>query len=138
MKWASSLSVASAANAAVAEALADLRARLEYQDPDLVVAFVSHQHANDYERVSAELCRAFPDALLVGCSAQAVIGAGGEAEGSPGLALSAAVLPGVDLHLIRVEPQTEPGAPDVDLGPLTGRERPGLVPQLILPSPTLR
>lgn len=98
MKWASSVSTAPAFDAALAEAVDSVRADLDGLEPDLLLAFVSPHHEEAYLSVGESLRRAFPEALLLGCSARSVIGGGQEVEEAPGLALVAAQLPGVRLH----------------------------------------
>jgi small ligand-binding sensory domain FIST len=64
--------------------------------PDLLFAFVSAHHAAHMDKVPGLLRGrwATPPSLL-GCSGAAVIGSGHEIEGSPGVSLVAATLPGV-------------------------------------------
>src|SRR5213593_4048792 len=97
MQWTSTVSAASDLEAAVAETAGRLRAELAGQEPDLLVAFVSEHHQDAYEHLPALLGRCLPSGVLLGCSAGGVIGGGHEVEGRPGLAITAAVLPGVDL-----------------------------------------
>jgi small ligand-binding sensory domain FIST len=98
MKWASALSERVETEGAVAEAASQVTRQLGGAEPDLVVAFVSPHHAGAYDAVPAGVRAAFPEALLFGCSASGVIGAGHEVEERPGLSLTAAVLPGVRLR----------------------------------------
>ena len=97
MKWASALSERADATGALAEATAALAEQLGGTGPDLVVAFLSPHHADAYEALPAAVHAAFPGALLFGCSAAGVIGAGHEVEARPALSLTAAALPGVTL-----------------------------------------
>ncbi|MCU1278937.1 MAG: hypothetical protein JWM53_2483 [bacterium] len=98
MKWASALSEAQETAAAVTAATGELARQLDGVAPDLVVAFVSPHHAEGYEALPARVAAAFPRALLFGCSAAGVIGAGHEVEERAALSLTAAVLPGVTLR----------------------------------------
>lgn len=98
MRWASALSEAQATASAVAEAGAEVARQLGGDEPDLLVAFASPHHADAYEALPADLAARFPRALLVGCSAAGVIGAGHEVEERAGLSLTAASLPGVTLR----------------------------------------
>ncbi len=98
MKWASALSEAQTTASAVGDTTAELARQLDGAEPDLVVVFVSPHHAEAYETLPAGIAAAFPRALLFGCSAAGVIGAGHEVEERPALSLTAAALPGVTLR----------------------------------------
>jgi small ligand-binding sensory domain FIST len=89
--------------AAATEAAARVRAELAGAAPNLVVAFISAQHATGYNYIPKLLALHFPSATIIGCSAGGVIGGGKEVEQRPGLSLTAAVLPGVDLSAFHVE-----------------------------------
>jgi small ligand-binding sensory domain FIST len=104
MKWASALSERAETAAAVGETAAALARQLGDDEPDLVVAFVSPHHADAYEAVPVGVQAAFPRALLVGCSASGVIGAGREVESRAALSLTAASLPGVRLRPLLLPP----------------------------------
>jgi small ligand-binding sensory domain FIST len=97
MKWASALSEAQDTRSAIGEATAEITRQLGGAAPDLIVVFVSPHHAEAYESLPASIAATFPRALLFGCSAAGVIGAGHEVEERPALSLTAAVLPGVTL-----------------------------------------
>ncbi|MBW1881259.1 MAG: FIST C-terminal domain-containing protein [Deltaproteobacteria bacterium] len=98
MRWVSAISQAESTDAALFEIISLVRGQLGAERPDLLLAFVSNHHEPAYAAVSRGLNSAFSGALLLGCSAGAVIGGGTEVEGSPGLSVTAAVLPGVDIH----------------------------------------
>ena len=98
MKWASALSEAQQTASALGEATSQIAQQLGGDDPDLVVVFVSPHHSEAYQSLPSTIAAAFPRALLFGCSAAGVIGAGHEVEERPALSLTAARLPGVRLH----------------------------------------
>ncbi len=98
MKWASALSEAQDTASAIAAATGDLARQLGDAEADLVVAFASPHHADAYEALPAGIAAAFPRALVLGCSAAGVIGAGHEVEERAALSLTAASLPGVTLR----------------------------------------
>jgi small ligand-binding sensory domain FIST len=127
MRWASTLSRQEGASAAFREAAGSLEEQLEGDPPDLLLAFVSPDHAAGCERIAAQAALRFPRALLVGCTASGVIGGAREAEGGPALSLTAAVLPGVELSGFRV-PTSEPAARSGD-GAAGWRERVGRRPE---------
>ena len=112
MKWASAASDDANLELAVLRAASQVQARLEGCQPDLLIAFVSAEHAADLERLPALLANEFPNALLLGCSAGGVIGGGREIEQRPGVALTAAFLPGVTVTPLRLDDQTMPAAAD--------------------------
>lgn len=107
MRWASAIATPSYLDDAVVEAAEVLSAELGGAAPDLVVAFVSSEHADHFGRVSTALGEQFPDAHVVGCSGGGVIGAGREIEGEPALSLTAAVLPGVELSTTHLGPDPD-------------------------------
>jgi small ligand-binding sensory domain FIST len=96
MRWASAVSEALDTGRALAEVSGSLAEQLGDLRPDLVLAFVSPEH--DGAAVAHALGSTWPRALRLGCTARSVIGAGRELEDQPGLALAAAVLPGVSLR----------------------------------------
>lgn len=108
MKWASAISERSAIDDAIAEAAGVLHAELGDAQADLVVAFLSPHHASAFRELPARIQLHFPRALLVGCAASGVIGAGHEVEARPALSLTCASLPGVELRPFHLRPGDEP------------------------------
>lgn len=92
-RFASALSTESDPVRAQECVLGELRARLGEDVPDLVVAFATHHHGPALEGLGPALARATGAPIVLGCTAESVIGGAREAEGSPGLALWAACLP---------------------------------------------
>ncbi|HEY2385398.1 MAG TPA: FIST N-terminal domain-containing protein [Candidatus Binatia bacterium] len=113
MRFASTTSLAPTLAAAVREGVASIDVALGGARPDLLVAFVSPQHAGAWADLPDMLAPAGAR-VAVGCSAGGVIGGGHEVEGRAGLALGAAVLPDVALAPFHVEtdhlPPLEDGA----------------------------
>jgi small ligand-binding sensory domain FIST len=109
MRWASAVADGPLIEDAVNAAAARLREQLGGARADLLVVFVSAHHATHFERLPALLAAALDAAVLIGCSAGGVIGGGREIEQRPGLSLTAALLPGVDVLPFHV-------APDAPLG----------------------
>lgn len=103
MKWASAVSEHSELETGIAEAAHTIRKRFGDSRADLLVVFVSSHHYRQYDQVPSIAMKYFPEALLIGCSAGAVIGDGHEIEGRPAVSLTAAYLPDVQLMPIRVE-----------------------------------
>jgi len=103
MKWASASVTDPDLEGAVEQAAGQVFDGLGRQDPDLVIVFVHAYHAAGFARLGALLAREFDGALVFGCNADGVIGGGRELEEGPALSLTAAVLPGVELHGIHLE-----------------------------------
>jgi small ligand-binding sensory domain FIST len=96
MKWSSTVSTEADLDAALDETVARVRADLG-RAPDLAVAFVSPHHQARYADLPRRLGRTLGARVMVGCSAGGVIGGGHEVEENPGLSLTAAALPEVEL-----------------------------------------
>lgn len=95
MRWASAVDTDARLNTAVERAAETIYLGLERQEPDLLIAFVSAEHAPRFDAVSELLRREFESAFLFGCCAGGVIGGGREIEDRAGLSLTGALLPGV-------------------------------------------
>ncbi|TDD84893.1 histidine kinase [Actinomadura darangshiensis] len=90
--------LSSAAAAAVEQALAPLSAA-----PDLVCVFVTGDDPDEVEEAAVAAEQAAGPALLLGCSASGVIGAGRGVEERGAVSAWAAVLPGARLDAFRLE-----------------------------------
>jgi len=110
MQWASAAADDAELEQALARAAAGVRAQLGACPAELIVAFVSPHHAAGAARVPELIARALGDGVLLGCSAGGVIGGGREIEQRPGVALSAAFLPGVSVQPLRLAAQALPDA----------------------------
>ncbi len=96
MKFVSALAESAAVGAALDQVMPEIDAGLGGA-PDLAFVFAAGRCADGGERMLARLERAWPDAVVVGCSARSVIGGGREVEEKSSLAVVAATLPGVEL-----------------------------------------
>ncbi len=114
MKWTSAVSEEQLLDNAVAECLEALDSDLAPQDADLVLAFPSVHHADGLERFPAALRDHYPNAVILGCSGNGIIGAGREVEGRAGLSITAARMPGVRITPFRFDDRD---LPDADAGP---------------------
>ena len=114
MKWASAVSERADLEEAMEEAAAEVRAELGDSQPDMSAGFVSPHHAQGYGRVSSLVAKTLGPRVLLGCSGGGVIGGGQEVEFRPGLSLTAAALPGVELLPFHVE---QGALPDPDAPP---------------------
>jgi small ligand-binding sensory domain FIST len=117
MKWASALigSKGTKKDANLSELLGqcsrDVKAQLKGQRPDLVVVFVSPNFSDDYHRVPLVLTDELKPRHLIGCSASGLIGGGKEVESEPAVAVTAAVLPDVEIGTFHV---VNADMPDLD------------------------
>src|SRR5216684_4308534 len=111
MKWGSAISEEAVLERAVSEAANAVRDRLGQSRADLVLAFVSPHYAGSYPQLPELVAAQFPGALLLGCSADGVIGAGHEVEQRAAFSLTAASLPGVNLVPFQVASPQLPGDP---------------------------
>lgn len=89
-----------AARTAAAEAVLS---QLGGRRPDLLLAFVTHHYGSAIDGLGPELAEATGARVVLGCTTEAAIGAGREAEGEPGLALFAGYLPGTELRPFRLD-----------------------------------
>ena len=96
--FACSLSVESDSRRAERECLDALEAELGGEAADLVVAFATHHHGAALEELGPRLARRTGAGVILGCTAESVIGGSREIEGRPGLSLWAARLPGTRLR----------------------------------------
>ncbi|MEX1025785.1 MAG: FIST N-terminal domain-containing protein [Planctomycetota bacterium] len=97
-RFACALSTASSGSEAVSDALRQLEQRLDGVEPDLVLAFATHHYGASLETLGPTVARATGARALAGCTAESVLGDGREIEGSPGLVLWAATLPGTKIE----------------------------------------
>jgi small ligand-binding sensory domain FIST len=85
---------------------------LDGKRPDVALAFVSSHHAPSYYSAPEVISERLGTKVLVGCSAAGVIGGGREIERRPGVALTAASLPGVNLTPFILQQDELPGPDD--------------------------
>jgi small ligand-binding sensory domain FIST len=97
VRWAAAVATDVHLEDAVANAAEEVYASLDGDPADLVLAFLTDHHAARFGRLAVEVKRAFPGALLLGCTASGVVGGGLEVEHAPAVSLTAASLPGVRL-----------------------------------------
>lgn len=82
---------------AAASLLAGIGERLGESRIDLIVVFLSPHFAAAAPMIGARLREAFSPAVMLGCTAEGVIGSAHEIEGTPAISVIAAHLPGVTL-----------------------------------------
>ncbi len=137
MKWGSALSRMETAGRAFAEAAEAVERQLGGSPANLVVVFASPHHGDSFQRIASFAAERFPRALVAGCSGLGVIGGAREAEGGPGLSLTAGALPAAKLSGFHLDMTR---LPPPDAGPrawhaATGRGASGRAHFLVLADP---
>ncbi len=115
MQWSSAVSDSPSFTEAISQASEQILANLDGQHPDLAVVFISSHHMPSYVVAPELLAEKLGAKVLIGCSAAGVIGGGQEVERRPGIAISAAILPGVGLspfHLNQDELPSQDAGPE--------------------------
>lgn len=107
-RFASALSTQGDAGTAAREACAAIAAGLGGAPPDLVVVFATPDLMANAAGVAAVIDAELGPRVLMGCTAEAVVGTAREQESPPGLSLWAAVLPGTRLEPFALEPAVAP------------------------------
>ena len=74
MRWSSAVDTDDSLDVAVEQSAEKIFLGLDRQEPDLLIAFVSAQHAARFDAVSELLHREFENAFVFGCCAGGVIG----------------------------------------------------------------
>jgi small ligand-binding sensory domain FIST len=97
MKWASCISLQESVPAALEEAAEGICNAFTNGSPDISFVFYSPRLEGDASQIPSLLKRYFEPGMLIGCSAEGVIGGGLEIERRAALSLTCAKLPGVNL-----------------------------------------
>ncbi len=122
MKWASALAgndlpgkrKYGGARHLLAECAESINFQLGDAEPDLVVGFVSADFMDEFDEISALVKKQLRAKHFIGCSAGGLIGGGFEVEKEKGIAITAAVLPDVEIKLFHLE---DSDLPDLDSAP---------------------
>ena len=114
MKWASAVSDQQVLERALEDCVSSIRQQMGEAHPDLAVAFFSGHYSAEFEHIPAILQKKLGPKLLFGCSAGGVIGGGQEVEQRPGVSITAAYLPDVELFPFHLQGDE---LPDMDAGP---------------------
>ncbi len=125
MHWATASSGSSILKDAIREVTDLIRRRMQDHPIDLVLLFVSRHFASLFGEARRLARESIPEGVLIGCSAEGVIGGGREIEDSPGVALTAASLPDVNIHSFRL---SVGDLPDGDASPGAWHEALGVGP----------
>ncbi len=114
MKWSSHVSEKTTVREAVTECIYEINRQLGGEHPDLAIVFVSKYFADDYWIVPRLISDRLDGVLVLGCSADGVIGGGHEVEHRPALAITAGTLPDVNIHPFHLKDED---LPDMDAPP---------------------
>jgi small ligand-binding sensory domain FIST len=114
MKWTSALSEEPVLEDAIAQCGASIKNAIEDEALDLAVVFVSPHYEQYYDQVSDLCAKTLGAKHVFGCSGGGVIGNGLEVEQRPGLSITAAVLPNVDIKPFHLQIDR---LPDMDASP---------------------
>ncbi len=114
MKWVSELSEEPILEDAIAQCGVAIKNRTGDEQLDLVVVFVSPHYEQSYGQVCDLLAETLSPKYVFGCSGGGVIGNGLEVEQRPGLSITAAVLPNVNVRPFYLQSDQ---LPDMDAGP---------------------
>jgi small ligand-binding sensory domain FIST len=114
MKWTSALSEQPVLEEAIAECGVAIKNSVGGEDLDLAVAFISPHYEDSYDRVAGLMADSLGAKHVFGCSGGGVIGNGMEIEQRPGVSITAAVLPNVDIRPVHLQVD---GLPDLDASP---------------------
>ncbi len=126
--FASALSTAADSAVAEREVTERLIEDLGGRAPDLVVVFVTHHHGAALEELGPRLAERLATDVVVGCTGESVIGAGREIEGSPGLSVWAASLPGTAVRPFQIRGEQRASEHAFHGGPrIEDRERASLL-----------
>lgn len=101
MQFAVALSKTVQTESAAREAAENIRAQLNTASIDLACVFFSAHHAAGAHLLAHVLTGTLRPSLLIGCSGEGVIAGTEELETAAAITVWAAVLPGVNLHLVR-------------------------------------
>ena len=114
MRWASAVSSQESIGDALTELGRSIDDQLEGRRADLLLAFVSPHHSDEYEQIPELVAAGLAPRVFLGCTAVGIIGGGREVEEQPALALIAAVLPKVEVRGFHLG---NDDLPDMDAGP---------------------
>lgn len=129
MRCASHLSTHADLDHAIEESVRAVQEGLGDRRADLTVLFAGMRHRAELDRAGPLIHEALGGPVLLGCSAEGVIGTGQEVEGGGGLSLWAASMPGARLEPLRLETEAKPaGAAEAELHGWTDAPRIGPSP----------
>ena len=119
MKWASSVSELPDLEQAIDECTNGLLKSLGDAQPDLAVVFVSPHYESEYDKVVQLIAKGLGPVKIFGCTGGGIIGNGVEVEQRPGISITGANLPDVEIHDFHLAGDS---LPDLDAGPSSWEE----------------
>lgn len=108
MKCAAAMSLEVDAADAIAETTRRIREDLGQDSADLTVVFASHEHRRAFPELAARIQSALPSRVLLGATAETVIGGPQEIESGPALSVWSAVRPDSELIPFTIEFESTP------------------------------
>lgn len=93
----------------VTEVCDKAHAQLDGAEPDLVLVFITSHFEDESPALALRLTQRFPSAVVVGCSAEGVLGPQGELERVPSVSVLLARLPGARLTPFRADAEVLTG-----------------------------
>lgn len=104
MQFASALSTEEALDAALQELIEELKAELRHSQANVIVTTFSPHFARDAGALRDSLQAAFAPDVIIGCTAEGIIGRDAEVEQRYAISVLAGYLPDVKLHPFVLEP----------------------------------
>lgn len=102
MTFAASVQTVHEAGPCVDALLAETTPRIGPDDGDLITLFLTAHYEDELSDIVARLRQSYPRAVLIGCTAESIIGNALEIEGRPAMSMLVASLPGVEVHPFHV------------------------------------
>ena len=96
--FASAISSSADAMAGVDKLVSVVTGRVSPSRGDLLLYFATPHFEDDLDDIIPKLTDAYPDATLIGCTAEGTIGANREVERAPSMSLLVASMPGVEIR----------------------------------------
>ncbi len=81
----------------------EINAELKGQTPDLTFAFVSHDHADQFERIAELLAETLGTRTLLGCTGEMIAGGSEEIETGPAISVWSGMLPNAELDTFHLK-----------------------------------
>ena len=119
MKWVSTLQTSSSLEKALRDAARDVKSRMNSDQMDLGLLFISSSYRSEVVDLWPMLKEELRVKHLLGCTGGGIIGGGREIESKPGVSLTAAILPDVNIMPFVIQ---QDQLPSPDEGPKAWRE----------------
>ena len=133
-RFASSLAKHEDPKVAVDQAVEEIQSALDGQ-PDLTFVFISQFDSDGVALIHDHLKERLNSRVLLGCTAESVVGVDAEIEMEPAIALWSATLPGTDLHPFHLTFENTPDGSTILGWPDTMDSWPDAASMILLPEP---